>query len=406
MKGPLIVPAGSLASVEDARANAGLEGGGAPGACSEETSAMARTLYLSYSAFNQFKSCARQYYNQRVLKLEPPERDSKHNAIFGTVIQAAFEKYYNERMWEGLPLGLVEEELQDFARTRFFKFLEEEYVNWKSPSCRTSAIQIQEDLTACIPHVLSYLHEAGLHGPTTASEVDFKTPLTEDISLVGFVDFIIKLPNGEVLILDGKSTKDKTRVDADQLRYYALMFFLRYHTLPTRLGFLYYRFCDRAARDRPQAASPLDQGPIEWVPVVLEELMDLRNRLIETAAAIRGLDQSGTPAVNPSPKVCQYCQWEHACPERQAQRAANAAKRGSKTGADAEADFAALCQAVGVPASTGGAEEIGFSGPVTAKGRLVRGVTDQPAPLEGAAFNPLSFLQQEEGGSPPDPTET
>jgi CRISPR/Cas system-associated exonuclease Cas4 (RecB family) len=359
---------------------------------------MTRTLYLSYSAYKQYHNCPREYYFSRVQKLVPDVKDSKHNAIMGTVIQAAFEKYYNERLWEGLPLDVVAEELQDFARLRFFQFLEEEYVNWRSPTCRTSAAEIQGEMSVAIPHVLRYLHEAGLHGPMTASEVDFKTPLTDNLSLVGYVDFIIRQDDGKVLILDGKATKDKSRVDPDQLRYYALMFFLRYHVLPDALGFLYYRFCDPEARDRPDQPDPRNQGPIEWVPVDLSELMALRQSLLETADKIRDLDRTGVPPVNPTPKICNYCQWEHLCPERRAQREANAAKRAGGKKEDVEESFGIISQVMaGAQPSDSGLEEVGFTAPTTARGRMARSnppvASTEPAPADSQqGGNPLDFF--------------
>lgn len=353
---------------------------------------MARTLYLSYSGYNQFRECPRQYYFNRVKKYPPSTPDSKHNALLGTVIQAVFEKYFNERMWEALPLSIVEEELQDFGRLRFFQFLDEETINWKSPSCKVTPASLQEELSLYIPQVLAYLHEAGLHGPITVSEVDFKQPLEDGLTLVGFVDFIIQLPDGSTLILDGKSTKHKSRVDPKQLRFYALLFFLKYHKLPDRMGFLYYRYCGTEGRDRPQNQDPLEQGPIEWTPVVLDELLALRQDLLLAADQIRELDFTGVPPASPTPSLCQYCSWEPRCPERLAQKKANSDKR-SKKAQEGLVPFPDLFQVLGVGKDSE-PETFGFSEPVTAKGRMAR-EQDKAAPRsggEGEPVNPFDFL--------------
>ena len=50
--------------------------------------------WLSYSGFTQYKKCPSHYNLARVLKQEPPFKESKHNAIIGVVVQKVFEDFY------------------------------------------------------------------------------------------------------------------------------------------------------------------------------------------------------------------------------------------------------------------------------------------------------------------------
>lgn len=272
-------------------------------------------MWFSYSAFSQYQKCPKQYYLQRVKKVQPPVPESKHNAWVGTVVQNVFEEFYEKELWR--KKGEVLDILLD--RTKFYneQFLLKNHVDFSHRTCKyKSKDDPLQDCLDLVPKVLSAIKREKLLGPYAKSEVKIEARLRNNDLLFGYLDFVIRKPDGTVLLLDGKSTKYREKgVDLNQLYFYALLFYFRYKKLPDKLGFLYFRFADD-----PELA-------FDWYDPLKTEIKKLRENIVEALDNIYARNFQATPV----PSNCQWCPYEDMCPERKQQKAVNSGKRAASS---------------------------------------------------------------------------
>jgi hypothetical protein len=150
----------------------------------------------------------------------------------------------------------------------------------------------------------------------------------------GRADLIIRREDSGVTILDGKNSKrykdgrggSMTYTNPDQLRWYALCYYLAYKKLPDRLGFVYYRYpygdplmdVDGVPVLDEMGNQKIEEG-VEWVPFTMDDIKGLGQRAVDASRAM--FKEQFDP--KPTPKTCRFCDYESVCPERQAQIAAN-----------------------------------------------------------------------------------
>lgn len=267
-------------------------------------------IWLSYSAYSQYNQCPKQYDYQRVSKTEPPTPESHHNMIVGSVTQSVFEDFYNDELWDR------DENIIDLlygrAEHHFEEFMDEEYVDFNDITCRfESRSEPLKEVYDIILKTVQGIKREKLIGPRAVSEKEMKVQFGDDF-LYGYIDFIIRNTEGEVLLLDGKSSRHREEyVDKDQLYFYTLMYYNKYQELPDRLGFFYFRYADD------------DEEAFDWIDIDKYELMRLKQNIQDVLEGIKSKD---FPA-NPEPSYCQWCQWEEMCDERQEQKKQNRAKR-------------------------------------------------------------------------------
>lgn len=272
-------------------------------------------IWLSYSAFKQYKTCPKQYNLQRVKKQEPPEKDSMHNAIIGSVVQRVYEDFYNNELWRRG--SDTSDALMERTEKYYYEYLENNYVDFNDPRCRFATST--EPLKECyeiVPKVLEGIKRERFLGPYAKSEEKLSVRYGASDFLIGYVDFIIRRQDGTILLLDGKSSKHREKyVDVRQLYFYALMFYLQYKDFPTKMGFFYYRFADD-----PELA-------MDWVPIERAKIKELKLEIEEVINDIR----KRRFKANPKYSHCQWCSYEQICNERQKQKRANKIKRQSNS---------------------------------------------------------------------------
>jgi len=254
-----------------------------------------------------------------VKKETPPEKDSRHNAIIGSVVQHVFEDFYNKELWR--KGAQTSEMLLQLAENYLWEYVETEYVDFDDPRCRFSGpSEVLDEIIDMVPKVLQGIKREKFLGPYSKSEIDIKVRFGQEDFLCGYIDFVIRKADDSILLLDGKASKHRDKyVDETQLYFYALMFYLRYKKLPDKMGFFYYSFADD-----PELA-------MDWLEVDPAKIRDLRKDIEDVMWEIKQNKKKRLdfPA-NPVAKNCQWCQWEAQCGERQAQKAVNRAKRVSK----------------------------------------------------------------------------
>ncbi|OHD26976.1 MAG: hypothetical protein A2Y38_08145 [Spirochaetes bacterium GWB1_59_5] len=256
-----------------------------------------------------------------------PFEKSKHHAIMGIAIQAAVEALYNNELWRHPKLL---EALLEIAEKTLKLELHNSYVDFRLSPTRDELWRVIKD---GVTGYLKTLKQHRLVGPYARAEVDLTGYLRKWLPIGGRADTIIRRDDTGITIIDGKNgqrykTKDgyMTYTDPDQLRWYALCFYIAYQKLVDRLGFVYYRYpCgtpildDKGQPVLAEDGTPKVEDGVEWVPYTKEDLKGLAERAIHTR---QGMDKERFDA-KPVPSHCKMCDYETVCPPRQAQRQAN-----------------------------------------------------------------------------------
>lgn len=258
---------------------------------------------------------------------KPVQKRSEHHAIIGIAVQWAIERFYNDELWKSLDPETLKRRLLELANEIFRVELAKKYVDWRKAGDRADLEKLINDA------VLGYMRTLKQHrflGPYARAEVELLGYVNKYTPVGGRADMIIRREDTGVTILDGKNSKryqdPKTKkytltyTDPDQLRWYALLFYLTYRKMPDRLGFVYYRYpYGHPILDAQGLPSGEVEEGVDWVPFTKEDIKGLAARAAEV---VRGLDREKFEA-KPVPKTCGFCDYEAVCPQRQAQKDAN-----------------------------------------------------------------------------------
>ncbi len=250
-----------------------------------------------------------------------PKRGSEHHAVAGVAVQFAVEKLYNDELYVD-PQNLT---------ARMEALAEREWVRQEGKPRRfidydEARKSRSEMITECRDAVRGYIQTMKAHkllGPYARAEVPLLGWIDKWTAVGGIADVIIRRDDTGLTIIDGKNTRHKMKhTDADQLRWYALCFFLSYKKMPDRLGFVWYRF-PHGSETTEEDGTVVKETGVEWIPFTKEDLQGLAARAVE---ARNGMRKEQFEA-NPVPSHCDFCNYESVCPERQAQRNKNSANR-------------------------------------------------------------------------------
>lgn len=274
-------------------------------------------------------------------KKKPIQR-SEHHAVMGIVLADFWEWLYNDEEWKhpGFMDRLIEKARKEFGRLCLSK-----HIDWRMAPDRDELWQTIED------GMRGYVHTMKAHkllGPYARSEVDLTAYIDKWTPVGGRADLIIRRSDTGITILDGKNSRRYknprktgprmiTFTDPDQLRWYAMCFYLAYKKMPDRLGFVYFRYPYGATKldehgeevDILDPNTGLPTGEVEkedgivWVDFDKDDLKGIATRAKD---AIRGMNR-GKFEANPVPSKCRMCDFETVCPERLAQKKANSRKR-------------------------------------------------------------------------------
>jgi hypothetical protein len=245
---------------------------------------------------------------------------SEHHLVMGCVIADVMERLYNDELYKD-PTRLISR-LRELVETFFESEMAKRHIDYGAWGCPDR----DEMLRVCMDGTLGYIRTMKLNrilGTYAMAEVDLRTQIDKWNPVGGRADLIVTRPDSGTTIYDGKNSKYVGKyTDPDQLRWYALMYFLAYGKLPDRLAFIYFRY---------PAGTPPDEGvppDSEWTGLV---------EVPFTRDDIKGIAQRGKDAgksmwkgewdPTPSPSVCKFCDYENVCEARQAQKASNRRKK-------------------------------------------------------------------------------
>lgn len=286
-----------------------------------------KTFTLYYSPFEMYENCPRSFLWSRGWgaidvgggpgRPKPkPVRDSRHHALMGIVIGRVIEKLYNDELWR-TPDGLARR-LQEMVEKDFQYEVSKTYIDWRQAPTKAEMLQTCRDGVAGF---LRTMKAQKLLGPYARAEVELLGWINKYTPVGGRADFIIRRDDTGITILDGKNALSKGKYTSpDQLRWYALCYYLAYGKIPDRLGFVYFRY----PYGMPKGDGTIEEG-VDWVPVTRPDLEGLAKRAVD---ARKGMDKERFDAT-PTPTGCKFCDYETVCDARQAQKAANS--RGRKS---------------------------------------------------------------------------
>lgn len=181
-----------------------------------------RKYQYSYSRLGLYETCPYAYYLKYVERL--PDEENAF-AKFGTFCHAILEKYFNGE------LELFE--LADYYENNFDESVDLDF----PPNAYCDLGQKYYD-----GGYKFFSEFEGLDGyEVVGVELEFTIPLFGDYKLHGFIDLLLKDPNGDFVIVDHKSKifRNKKEVDeyAKQLLLYSLYINNTYGTWPDRVVF-------------------------------------------------------------------------------------------------------------------------------------------------------------------------
>lgn len=293
---------------------------------------MAKEFTLYWSNLEQYEKCPQYFLWNRgwgTIDLgrgpgrgkQRPVKDSRHHAIMGQAIQKVVEKLYNDELWKSP--SFLSKRLGEMVEKELLYEITNSYIDWRLAPPKAEMLEI------CRNGVVGYLRTMKaqkLLGPYAKAEVELLGWVNKYTPVGGRADLIIRREDTGTSIFDGKNSQSKGKyTNPDQLRWYALCYYLAYGKLPDRLGFVYYRY----PAGMPKEDGTLEEG-VDWVPVTRPDIEGLAKRAV---AARRAMDKEKF-APTPSPAACKFCEFETVCDARKAQKAANS--RGRKAGEKAD----------------------------------------------------------------------
>jgi hypothetical protein len=249
-------------------------------------------LYLSYSGRKAYKICPLSYNYRYVIK-EPVTRDSR-SAMFGSVIGKVLEWFYNKKFWmEADPVSFSMSHVEDaineiLTEEKFDRISDPAFVN-----------VLRSDVRTYLPSAIETIRSNGFLTPNSRAEENLSVVYGNEkygmtLKLGGYADFIHSKDRLDVWILDGKGSQHREKyVDADQLIWYAVQHYIKYHVAPTRLGFVFWKF-------------PND--PIKWIDYDESKMRALLDDTFDVAKKIKLKVFDAKPSGE-----CHRCDYREKC---------------------------------------------------------------------------------------------
>jgi len=308
---------------------------------------MSSERYLWWSHIEAYEECPQKYlwkHGFGVIDLGrgpgkgkplPEVRMSGHNAMMGNVLSWAIERLYNDELWRE-PATLVQR-LTEIVEKDFALRLSKTYIEWDEDWTENSRVKHDKSppkevlLRICLEGILNYLRTMRrnrLLGQYAKSEVELSGYVDKFTKIAGRPDLIIRRDDNGTTIVDGKNSMSPGRhTNADQLRWYALCYFVAYNVIPNRLAFAYFRFPEGVPPKEVGPNKPYEGKPEEWSGLVevscdRSDLKTLAHRSVETRKVM--LKEYFDPS--PSTKACNFCDFKPVCPAHQKWKEENARK--------------------------------------------------------------------------------
>jgi len=253
---------------------------------------MKSDLYLSYSGRKTYLSCPKKYKFIYIDEVEIKKDPS--TSFYGSIIGTLFEWFYERNVWkDNDPIKTLRNLIHSATDTVLKK---EEYERDEDP---TYIKTVEDDVYNDIPGGIETIRFHRLLSPNSQTElnlnVTYKHPDHDLVLRIGGrSDFVHYFDESDVWILDGKGSRHREKfADPEQLIWYAVQHYIKYHIAPTRLGFIFWRFPD---------------NPIQWVDYDESSMRSSLNVTFDVAKKIT------LKVFNPkTSKECYGCSFVNMC---------------------------------------------------------------------------------------------
>jgi hypothetical protein len=272
-------------------------------------------MYISYSGFKLFLECRRAYLHKYVLRTPVPKPSNRVHMLYGDAVGKLFETFYVERLWR----KNAREALLSRVRPTMDSIVRKELkgggiFNWKEANLKEGTCsfeEVEQEVVATIPRGLGTIRHHRLLGGDAAAEVVLDVHV-DGHQIAGRADFLMhRFKEGDHVLIDGKGSRWRDKyTNHRQLRWYAMLHWMKRGTIPDHLGFLYWRY-------EPEES-------LDWSQVTLAELEDLKNSVLTAIETIevgrKGLVQlrDKTSSLDFLPTTnsdCKRCDYLKLCPE-------------------------------------------------------------------------------------------
>lgn len=256
---------------------------------------MGYDLYLSYSGRHSYMTCPRKYHFSYILK-DPVRRD-RRNTFFGSIIGKVFEWFYTRRVWATSdPTGTSVSYIDDASRSIF------EHEKFDPVMDPAFCSLLRQDLHKYVPQGIEIIRSHGFLTPQSRTETDLVVNHTSSkhdmtVRIGGKSDFLHG-DSKNTWLLDGKGSKHRDKyVDAEQLIWYAVQHYIKYHVAPTRLGFIFWCF---------------PEDPVKWIAYDNQAMRASLDKTFEVAKKIQLKQFDATPSGE-----CHRCDFNSKCDDGQ-----------------------------------------------------------------------------------------
>jgi hypothetical protein len=257
---------------------------------------MGYDLYLSYSGRKSYMTCPKKYHFMYVLR--DKTRGDRRNTFFGSIIGKVYEWFYSRRAWATAdPVATVVSYVEDATRSVYEK---EDFDPVTDPAFVNL---LQQDLRKYVPEGVEIIRKHGLLSAQSLVEADLTIEYTSpkhglNLKIGGRSDFTHVKGDKDTWLLDGKASKHKEKyADSEQLIWYAIQHYLKYHIAPSRLGFIFWCF---------------PEDPVKWIAYDNNVMRASLDKTFEVAKKIHLKQFDATPSGE-----CHRCDFITKCEDGQ-----------------------------------------------------------------------------------------
>ncbi len=266
-------------------------------------------LYLSYSGRHTYLVCPRKYYFMYVLR--DRTRGDPRRSFLGSAIGKVYEWFYSNQYWARPdPVAAALASVDDALNWTYQK------EHWSPATDPAFCTILRRDLQKFIPEGIEIIRQNGFLTPRSQAEIDLTSVYTSPkdgmtLKLGGRADFLHGQSATDMWLLDGKASKHREKyVDSEQLIWYAVQYYVKYHVAPSKLGFVFWCF---------------PEDPVKWVVYDNRAMRESIAKTFEVAKKIQL--KMFDPVVSGE---CQRCDFIGRCEEGQRHVAKKKVESGSR----------------------------------------------------------------------------
>jgi hypothetical protein len=274
-------------------------------------------MYISYSGYDLANDCLRAYYHQYIAKTQVTKLDNRVHMLYGEAVGILYQAFYNDGLWKANTtarmLALVKPTIQKVITNEIRKG---GTFDWKEKGLKEGTRSIKEvegEVIETVHRGLRSIRHHRLLGTDAQAEVVLDT-IVDGHKIAGRADFVMTRvkPHGDRVIIDGKGSRHRDQyTNHRQLRWYAMLHWLKLGSIPDRLGFLYWRYEPENSLDwtqtTPDALNVLKSSVLQMIGTIEQANRDILN----------GAEPEKVFPASPKTSGCKFCRYLEVCPEGQ-----------------------------------------------------------------------------------------